>query len=76
MLDLKYRPSMRGIRIDFTKIAAVVLAHANLLVPAWIQWPVAGLVPDRKSPNDAGLLFEGCAPNHDTNNIKDNQAAA
>ena len=76
MLDLKYRPLMRDTRIDFTKIAAVVLAHANLLVPAWIQRPVAGLVPDRTSPNDAGLLFEGCAPNHDTNNTKDNQAAA
>jgi hypothetical protein len=30
MLDLKYRPSMCGMRIDFTKIAA------RALVPAWL----------------------------------------
>jgi hypothetical protein len=36
MIDLKYRPSMRGMRIDFTEIATVVLAHDNVLVPAWI----------------------------------------
>jgi hypothetical protein len=36
MLDLKYRPMMRDTRIDFTKIAALALTHAYVLVPAWI----------------------------------------